>query len=57
MNRKAKNSNSSKENYVRYEYEDCIVEIHGPKPGPERLEKIKKVCEDIWKDSEENDSH
>ena len=31
-----------------------IVIIHGPKPSPERLERIKQVCEEIEKEAEKD---
>ena len=31
-----------------------VVIIHGPKPSPERLERIKQICEEIEKEVEMN---
>ena len=31
-----------------------VVIIHGPKPSPERLERIKQICEEIEKEAEQS---
>ena len=31
-----------------------VVIIYGPKPSPERLERIKQICEEIEKEAEQS---
>ena len=31
-----------------------VVIIHGPQPSPERLERIKQICEEIEKEAEKD---